>query len=188
MHYDTGEDDGLKSSVGHPIAVESLRHANRKTDTSHRLRLDLLRVEDDEIACISCPIIDEADKPAGVLAMIRRCRNVGKLTRQPALEIVPRGLARFQIIFDHAAISRSGDIIVSLYCVDDCVRATGETVVDARKLDRAVVEKLFFRPTRCRRNAPGGANVLRATTRVTFWGALAMAFTTVVGKLFGTVI
>ncbi len=34
----------------------------------------------------------------------------------------------------------------------------------------------------------GGANVLRATVRVTFWGALAMALTAGVGKLFGTVV
>ena len=34
----------------------------------------------------------------------------------------------------------------------------------------------------------GGANVLRATARVTFWGALAMALTAVIGKLFGTVV
>ena len=33
----------------------------------------------------------------------------------------------------------------------------------------------------------GGANVLRATARVTFWGALAMALTASIGKLFGTV-
>jgi vacuolar iron transporter family protein len=31
----------------------------------------------------------------------------------------------------------------------------------------------------------GGANVLRATARVTFWGALAMALTAGIGKLFG---
>jgi VIT1/CCC1 family predicted Fe2+/Mn2+ transporter len=34
----------------------------------------------------------------------------------------------------------------------------------------------------------GGANVLRATGRVTFWGALAMALTAGIGKLFGTVV
>jgi VIT1/CCC1 family predicted Fe2+/Mn2+ transporter len=34
----------------------------------------------------------------------------------------------------------------------------------------------------------GGANVLGATVRVTFWGALAMALTAGIGKLFGTVI
>jgi VIT1/CCC1 family predicted Fe2+/Mn2+ transporter len=34
----------------------------------------------------------------------------------------------------------------------------------------------------------GGANILRATARVTFWGALAMALTAGVGKLFGTVV
>jgi len=34
----------------------------------------------------------------------------------------------------------------------------------------------------------GGANVLRATARVTFWGALAMAVTAMVGKLFGAVV
>jgi VIT1/CCC1 family predicted Fe2+/Mn2+ transporter len=34
----------------------------------------------------------------------------------------------------------------------------------------------------------GGANILRATARVTFWGALAMAVTAGLGKLFGTVI
>ena len=34
----------------------------------------------------------------------------------------------------------------------------------------------------------GGANVLRATARVTFWGALAMALTAGIGKMFGTVI
>jgi vacuolar iron transporter family protein len=34
----------------------------------------------------------------------------------------------------------------------------------------------------------GGANVLRATVRVTFWGALAMAFTAGIGKLFGAVV
>jgi len=34
----------------------------------------------------------------------------------------------------------------------------------------------------------GGANVLRATARVTFWGALAMALTARIGKLFGTVV
>ena len=34
----------------------------------------------------------------------------------------------------------------------------------------------------------GGANALRATARVAFWGALAMALTAGVGKLFGTVV
>jgi VIT1/CCC1 family predicted Fe2+/Mn2+ transporter len=34
----------------------------------------------------------------------------------------------------------------------------------------------------------GGANVLRATARVTFWGALAMALTAGIGKMVGTVI
>src|SRR4249920_802516 len=34
----------------------------------------------------------------------------------------------------------------------------------------------------------GGANVLRATTRVTFWGTLAMALTAGIGKLVGTVV
>ena len=34
----------------------------------------------------------------------------------------------------------------------------------------------------------GGANMLRATVRVTFWGALAMALTAGIGRLFGTVV
>ena len=34
----------------------------------------------------------------------------------------------------------------------------------------------------------GGANMLRATVRVTFWGALALAITAGIGKLFGTVV
>ncbi len=34
----------------------------------------------------------------------------------------------------------------------------------------------------------GGAPVLRATARVTFWGALAMALTAAIGALFGTVV
>lgn len=34
----------------------------------------------------------------------------------------------------------------------------------------------------------GGANMLRATARVTFWGALAMALTAGIGKIFGTVV
>ena len=34
----------------------------------------------------------------------------------------------------------------------------------------------------------GGANVPRATARVTFWGALAMALTAGIGKIFGTVV
>jgi vacuolar iron transporter family protein len=34
----------------------------------------------------------------------------------------------------------------------------------------------------------GGATVLRGTARVTFWGALAMALTAGIGKLFGTVV
>jgi VIT1/CCC1 family predicted Fe2+/Mn2+ transporter len=34
----------------------------------------------------------------------------------------------------------------------------------------------------------GGASILRATALVTFWGALAMALTAGIGKLFGTVI
>jgi VIT1/CCC1 family predicted Fe2+/Mn2+ transporter len=34
----------------------------------------------------------------------------------------------------------------------------------------------------------GGANVFRATARVTFWGALAMAVTAGIGKVFGTVV
>jgi VIT1/CCC1 family predicted Fe2+/Mn2+ transporter len=32
----------------------------------------------------------------------------------------------------------------------------------------------------------GGANVVRATARVTFWGALAMALTAGIGAVFGT--
>ncbi len=34
----------------------------------------------------------------------------------------------------------------------------------------------------------GGADVVRATARVTFWGSLAMALTAGIGKLFGTVV
>lgn len=34
----------------------------------------------------------------------------------------------------------------------------------------------------------GGANMLRATARVTFWGALALGITAGIGKLFGTVV
>jgi VIT1/CCC1 family predicted Fe2+/Mn2+ transporter len=34
----------------------------------------------------------------------------------------------------------------------------------------------------------GGADVLRATARVTFWGALAMGLTAGIGALFGTVV
>jgi VIT1/CCC1 family predicted Fe2+/Mn2+ transporter len=34
----------------------------------------------------------------------------------------------------------------------------------------------------------GGAPVLRATLRVTFWGALAIAITAGIGKLFGTIV
>jgi VIT1/CCC1 family predicted Fe2+/Mn2+ transporter len=34
----------------------------------------------------------------------------------------------------------------------------------------------------------GGAKIWRATARVTFWGALAMALTAGIGKLFGTVV
>ena len=34
----------------------------------------------------------------------------------------------------------------------------------------------------------GGAGVVRGTARVTFWGALAMALTAGIGKLFGTVV
>ncbi len=34
----------------------------------------------------------------------------------------------------------------------------------------------------------GGANVLRATTRVTFWGALAMGLTAAIGSISGTAV
>ena len=34
----------------------------------------------------------------------------------------------------------------------------------------------------------GGANILRATVRVTFWGALAMALTAGIGAVFGTIV
>ena len=34
----------------------------------------------------------------------------------------------------------------------------------------------------------GGAGLMRATIRVTFWGAFAMALTAGIGKLFGTVV
>jgi VIT1/CCC1 family predicted Fe2+/Mn2+ transporter len=34
----------------------------------------------------------------------------------------------------------------------------------------------------------GGANIMRATIRVTFWGALVMALTAGIGKIFGTVV
>lgn len=36
--------------------------------------------------------------------------------------------------------------------------------------------------------AAGGAAVTKAVVRVTFWGALAMAATAGIGKLFGTVV
>lgn len=36
--------------------------------------------------------------------------------------------------------------------------------------------------------AAGGAGVMKAAVRVTFWGALAMAITAGIGKLFGTVV
>ena len=34
----------------------------------------------------------------------------------------------------------------------------------------------------------GGANIIRATVRVTFWGALALAITAGIGKVFGTIV
>jgi VIT1/CCC1 family predicted Fe2+/Mn2+ transporter len=34
----------------------------------------------------------------------------------------------------------------------------------------------------------GGADVVKATARVTFWGALAMALTAGIGAFFGTVV
>jgi VIT1/CCC1 family predicted Fe2+/Mn2+ transporter len=34
----------------------------------------------------------------------------------------------------------------------------------------------------------GGSPIVRATFRVTFWGALAMAITYAVGALFGTIV
>ena len=34
----------------------------------------------------------------------------------------------------------------------------------------------------------GGANILRGTVRVVFWGALAMALAAGIGKVFGTVV
>lgn len=34
----------------------------------------------------------------------------------------------------------------------------------------------------------GGASVLKATARVTFWGALAMALTAGIGAIFGTAV
>src|SRR5580765_5116092 len=34
----------------------------------------------------------------------------------------------------------------------------------------------------------GGADILRATARVTFWGALAMALTAGIGRIFGTIV
>jgi len=34
----------------------------------------------------------------------------------------------------------------------------------------------------------GGANIQRATIRVTFWGAFALALTASIGKLFGTAV
>ncbi|MBZ0147992.1 MAG: VIT family protein [Pseudorhodoplanes sp.] len=34
----------------------------------------------------------------------------------------------------------------------------------------------------------GGSNILRATARVTFWGALALGLTAGIGKIFGTVV
>ena len=34
----------------------------------------------------------------------------------------------------------------------------------------------------------GGANIFKATARVTFWGAMAMALTAGIGTLFGTVV
>jgi len=34
----------------------------------------------------------------------------------------------------------------------------------------------------------GGANVTKGAVRVTFWGALAMAITAVIGRIFGTVV
>jgi vacuolar iron transporter family protein len=34
----------------------------------------------------------------------------------------------------------------------------------------------------------GGANILRGTIRVTFWGAFALALTAGLGKVFGTVV
>jgi VIT1/CCC1 family predicted Fe2+/Mn2+ transporter len=34
----------------------------------------------------------------------------------------------------------------------------------------------------------GGAGVTRGAVRVTFWGALAMALTALIGRIFGTVV
>jgi VIT1/CCC1 family predicted Fe2+/Mn2+ transporter len=44
------------------------------------------------------------------------------------------------------------------------------------------------RASRGNRTKAGGADVLRATGRVIFWGALAMALTTGIGKVFGTIV
>ncbi len=56
-------------------------------------------------------------------------------------------------------------------------------------MSAVAVSSLFFLAVLgCLAAYVGGANVVVSATRVTFWGALAMALTAVVGGLFGTVI
>ena len=45
-----------------------------------------------------------------------------------------------------------------------------------------------WRRSRIEAAKPAAPNILRATVRVTFWGALAMALTAGIGKIFGTVV
>ena len=71
--------------------------------------------------------------------------------------------------------------------------ATGEPIATYRELTDAEVfgaveaAHAAWNDWRTRSFAARG-DLLRATARVTFWGALAMALTAGIGKLFGTVV
>ncbi len=109
-------------------------------------------------------------------------RVVGRLRHHPEKHLVDR------IGWLRAAVLGANDGIISTASLIVGVAAAAAKQNDVLVAGVAGLVAGFLALLGAMGGKAGGANILRATLRVTFWGALALGITAGIGKLFGTVV
>src|SRR5262245_46112856 len=130
--------------VAHPVAVEAERHPLRQRHLRERRLREALRVEDRQLACVRARVVHERKDVALVLARAGAGGYEHALARGAAgAEVVLDAAALLEVVLEQPAeaLVRAAD---GRDRVAVAMASAGAAVVDARELDRALVEPLLL--------------------------------------------
>ena len=141
-------------TIRNPVAVKTLRHPRRQLDPGDGLG-HALRVKNDEIAGVASAVVNETHQPAIAFTAAAWPCDHDKFAGQPARsEVVHRAASRSAIVAYQAAIIAPGQIVIGCDRIDDVVRVSDATLVDAGKFDGSVIQKILLRLARAGSNGP----------------------------------